>query len=111
MTIVCYEVESILGLSSGSCHRNFAALSLAERNEQLQALGLPTDAVPVLRYPGFLTMCDDDIVSAGNAGEPLPLGDHESRARVLAEASAEQARRLGTWELTPRGREEIESEG
>jgi hypothetical protein len=36
------------------------------------------------------------LVSAGEAGEPLPMGGHESRARVLAEASAELARRLGT---------------
>jgi hypothetical protein len=92
----------------------FAALSLAERNEQLQALGLTPDALPVLRYPGFLTMSDDgliDIVSAAAAGEPLPLGGHESGDEVLAEASAELARRLGTWEPTAAEREEIESEG
>jgi hypothetical protein len=38
--------------------------------------------VPVLRFPGFLMMSDDvliDIVSAGDAGEPLPLGGRESR--------------------------------
>ncbi|MDB5293205.1 MAG: hypothetical protein JWL69_4446 [Phycisphaerales bacterium] len=67
----------------------FAALSLGERNEQLQALGLTPDAVPTLKYPGFLTMSDDaliDIVSAAAAGEPLPLGGHESRDEVLRRA-------------------------
>jgi hypothetical protein len=92
----------------------FAALSLAERNEQLTALGLTPDAQPILRYLGLLTMGDDgliDIVSAAAAGEPLPLGGRESRDQVLVEASAELARRLGTWEPTPKEREEIESEG
>jgi hypothetical protein len=59
-------------------------------------------------------MSDDaliDIVSAGEAGESLPLGGQESRDEVLAEASAELARRLGTWEPSAKEREEIEYEG
>jgi hypothetical protein len=89
----------------------FACLSVAERNEQLIALNLAPDAVPAPRYPGFLTMGDDvliDNVSAAAAGEPLPLGDGESRDEVVAEASAELARRLNTWEPTRAGRAQLE---
>ncbi len=88
-------VDEVKRLRAG--HPPYDILSPEERAEQLAALAPDTRDVTPLRYPGFLALGDDALIAV--VADPFTLPG-ESAEQMVAEASAELARRLFAAERT-----------
>ena len=71
----------------------YGLLSVEERNEQLQSLGMPAvDATP--KYPGFKSVPSDVLITI--VSDPVETAPYDDRSAMVAEALAELCNRLDT---------------